>query len=82
MPADNRLEIFLFIEVLGGKNFEHNNVYLQYFLDLPEPWRCKNPEELQGCTPSSVGNNNILYFGLPIDVRLEYNMENLKESCM
>lgn len=84
LPQKNILQVHLFVEILCAKNFEYDNIYVQYFIDLPNPWKCKTPQNLKGYTHASVtkGTESLAHFGFPFDICLEYNLQNLREKAI
>ncbi|KAF5285141.1 hypothetical protein FQA39_LY16830 [Lamprigera yunnana] len=69
--SKDKLCIYLFGEILTAKDFEYHNVYVQYLIDLPNNWTCKDPASLTGCTQSSRSSGRDLFFGFPFEVELE-----------
>lgn len=68
----------LFIELLTARKFEYNDIYVQYFIDLPKNWFCKDPFTLKGTTQTSHSSSadNLSYFGFPFEICLEYNIQD------
>lgn len=70
----------MFFEITAGRKFENNNIFVQYLLDLPENWKCANPDNLTGITQTghvSTGEDGLVHFGHNFEVVLEYNLEKL-----
>ncbi|KAK5638627.1 hypothetical protein RI129_012922 [Pyrocoelia pectoralis] len=82
IPPKNKLSVYLFLEILSARNFECNTVYVQYFIDLPPHWNCKNSATLKGCTQTSswLNNERVAYFGLPLEICLEYDFQEIREG--
>lgn len=77
MPDNKRVRINLFLEILEAKNFEYENFYVQYYIDLNEKWICFDVGSLRGCTQASIskGRENVAYFGFPFEICFECNIE-------
>ncbi|XP_030747630.1 Meckel syndrome type 1 protein [Sitophilus oryzae] len=75
LPPKNKLFVFVFLEIVSGKKFEYPNVYVQYFIDLPDRWFCPNPELLRGRTQicKAINQDGLLHFGHCVELTLEYN---------
>ncbi|KAJ8953635.1 hypothetical protein NQ314_007242, partial [Rhamnusium bicolor] len=69
-------------KILSARNFEYSDVYVQYFIDLPEDWTCANLESLKGVTQTCHGVNEegLVHFGHCFEITLEYDIENLQEG--
>lgn len=67
----------LFIEILTAKNFEYNNIYVNYYIDLQR--HCSSEvSSLYGTTHTahSFKTSKLSYFGFPFEVLLKYNNTN------
>ncbi|XP_031330878.1 Meckel syndrome type 1 protein-like isoform X1 [Photinus pyralis] len=83
LPGKNKLDVCLYLEILAARNFENDNVYVQYFIDLPAHWSCKNSDALKGCTQTSIRANSedgAAHFGLPFEICLEYDVQRMDEE--
>ncbi|XP_063926830.1 tectonic-like complex member MKS1 [Zophobas morio] len=82
LPPKNKLQIYLFFEILWAKEFEYDTVYVQYFIDLPPEWTCVDKKQLQGITQTchTKGEDNVAHFGHVFDVTLDYNIEGLAKK--
>ncbi|KAG5892505.1 hypothetical protein JTB14_034504 [Gonioctena quinquepunctata] len=84
LPPKNKLYVFLFFDILSGRNFEHNDLYLHYRIDLPKHWSCENPDSLAGVTQTCHGINEegLVNFCHNFDVVLEYDIQSLEERSI
>ncbi|CAH1113992.1 unnamed protein product [Psylliodes chrysocephalus] len=82
LPPKNKLFVYLFFDILSAKGFEYDNLFMQYFIDLPAHWTCENPETLSGVTSMchSKGEDGIVYYGHNFDVVLEYDIQSLQDT--
>ncbi|KAL3271048.1 hypothetical protein HHI36_021548 [Cryptolaemus montrouzieri] len=78
LPAKNKLEVHIFFEIVSGSHFEYDDIYVRYFIDLPDKWTCKTPFLLNGMTQTCHGKNedNVVYFGHIFDLILEYDIQD------
>ncbi|XP_056633094.1 tectonic-like complex member MKS1 [Diorhabda sublineata] len=81
VPPKNKLFVYLFIDILSAQGFEYNNLYLQYFVDLPEYWTCDDLVNLEGVTQTGHWTNGegLVHFGHNFDLVLEYDIQSLSE---
>ncbi|XP_044763320.1 Meckel syndrome type 1 protein [Coccinella septempunctata] len=81
LPSVNKLEVHIFFEIVSGRDFEYDNIYVKYFLELPERWSCKNPELLEGLTQTcrSKREADDLIFGHVFDLVLEYDIQDFAD---
>ncbi|CAG9854348.1 unnamed protein product [Phyllotreta striolata] len=84
LPPKNRLYVYLFFDILASKGFEYKDLFLQYFIDLPEHWYCDNPANLAGVTSICHRKNeeNIAFYGHNFDVTLEYDIQSLETTSV
>lgn len=82
LPPKNKLYIFLFFEILSAKCFEYSDVYVQYFIDLPENWICHDENTLSGLTQTCCGKHEdgLIHFGHCFNVLLEYDIREFQHK--
>lgn len=71
----------LFFEIATGRHFEYNNIYVEYYIDLPNGWTSRDGP-LTGSTHScSKGDRNgVLYYGHSFDVTLECDIQGFAKG--
>ncbi|CAF2742224.1 unnamed protein product [Rotaria sp. Silwood2] len=77
MPLPAVLRLNVFGEIVSGKNFEYDDLYVYYCLDLPENWRAEASMIFSGYTPTasateSSKNDDIVYYSHPFEFELWY----------
>ncbi|XP_023025425.2 Meckel syndrome, type 1 isoform X2 [Leptinotarsa decemlineata] len=84
VPPKNKLYVFLFFEISTARNFENDDLYLHYRIELPKYWSCGNPQTLRGTTQTCHGikEDGLVHFGHNFDVLLEYDIESLQEKSV
>lgn len=77
MPSRNILRFYIFCEILSAKNFEYDNIYIQYHVDLAENWSCSDGNNLHGTTQTckTRGDENLAYFGVNFELCLDYKIQ-------
>lgn len=93
-----KMNVHLFVEILNGKKFDDdpNDLYVQYYLDLPDMWTNVDNDNLQGSTQSchkkmqnfNVNNDDdgstnegcTVFFGFPFEFNLQCNLQDLDEN--
>ncbi|XP_022902728.1 tectonic-like complex member MKS1 [Onthophagus taurus] len=80
-PPSEKLNYYLFLEIKSGENFEYNNVYVQYFVDLPLNWSCFDQNQLKGTTQACTRRNvdGKFYFGAIFEVILSVDLNLTKK---
>ncbi|KAK9874303.1 hypothetical protein WA026_002654 [Henosepilachna vigintioctopunctata] len=78
LPSKNTLEVHIFFEIVSGQHFEYDDIYVKYFIDLPEKWTCKNSGLLNGITQTcrGKGHSNLVTFGHVFDLILNYDIQD------
>ncbi|CAH1155526.1 unnamed protein product [Phaedon cochleariae] len=84
LPPKNKLNVYIFFEILSGRGFEYSDVYVQYRVDLPSHWSCEDPNTLHGVTQTCIGYNQdgLSHFGHDFEIILEYDIQNLQEKSI
>ncbi|ESO97860.1 hypothetical protein LOTGIDRAFT_228399 [Lottia gigantea] len=84
MPPPDVLRLLVFGELEMAKDFDSDNIYIQFFIDLPKDWYAESPQQLswvtQTCQLKTKGQNNIAHFGFPFQVELFYKREIITEE--
>jgi len=53
-PAMNELIYFVFGELVGARNFEYDDLYVEFFVDLPERWIIMNTFLIAPCSTALI----------------------------
>ncbi|KAK6183795.1 hypothetical protein SNE40_002424 [Patella caerulea] len=84
LPPPDVLRLVVYGEVEMAKNFEFDDIYLQFFVDLPKDWYAERHQQLswvtQTCRTKSVKQESVAHFGFPFQVELFYKREFVKEE--
>ncbi|CAF1251705.1 unnamed protein product [Rotaria sordida] len=77
MPLPGALRLNIFGEIVSGKNFEYDDLYVYYCLDLPENWRAEASMIFSGYTHTASAtesnkHDDIVYFSHPFEFELWY----------
>jgi len=69
----NELYVYSFVEIECARNFEYDNLYVQYVLELPDGWICFNDHRLSGITHScSMNKDSVAHFSFPLEFDLSF----------
>ncbi|XP_044739901.1 Meckel syndrome type 1 protein [Chrysoperla carnea] len=92
IPPNNEIHFHIFIEILTANYFEADNLFIQYYIDLPENWRIHDDDKLKlsGVTQSAKTRtirtdkydiyDSVAMFGYPFQLTFIYNYKNFDQS--
>lgn len=66
--------VHLFFEIAKASNFENDNIYIRYLIDLPEDFLCEDTTTLTGTTQTSRTSPN--HFGFCFEVVLQVEKDD------
>lgn len=67
--------IHLFFEIVTAHNFENNNIYIHYYIDLPTNYTCIETSTLTGTTPTSKTTPYHFNFCFDVILQREINVD-------
>ncbi|KAM9321348.1 tectonic-like complex member MKS1 [Gastrophryne carolinensis] len=74
MPPAGTLRVFINGEIVSAQEFECNNLYIHFFMELPKHWSCPVFQNLSGVTQSckskTLGRDDVAYFCYPFSFEL------------
>eukprot|EP00794_Sanderia_malayensis_P014192 gene14192-15672_t len=69
-PRPGELIYYVFGEIVCAKNFEYNDLFVEFFIDLPENWKSFG-KPLQGTTQKCSRNwGDVVNFSFPFELQL------------
>ncbi|CAF1275400.1 unnamed protein product [Rotaria magnacalcarata] len=76
-PLPGALRLNLYGEIVSGKNFEYDELYVYYCLDLPESWRAEASMVFSGYTHTATAtessrHDDVVYYSHPFEFELWY----------
>ncbi|XP_070571462.1 tectonic-like complex member MKS1 [Ptychodera flava] len=78
------LRLLVFGEIVSARNYEYDNLYIHYFVELPRNWSPAANQQLSGvsqiCQTKVEGRENVAYFCFPFDFDLIYRNEDVTEE--
>ncbi|XP_026226095.1 Meckel syndrome type 1 protein isoform X2 [Anabas testudineus] len=82
MPPGGILRYLMNGEIISAKGFEYDNLYIHFFMELPNNWSSLPFQSLSGvtqtCRTKTSGKENVAYFSFPFSFETFYMSE--KES--
>ncbi|XP_041865309.1 Meckel syndrome type 1 protein isoform X2 [Melanotaenia boesemani] len=82
MPPIGLLRYLMNGEIVSAKGFEYDNLYIHFYLELPNNWSSLPFQSLSGvtqtCRSKSLGKENVAFFSHPFNFEAFYMSE--KES--
>ncbi|ELU09204.1 hypothetical protein CAPTEDRAFT_157534 [Capitella teleta] len=83
VPGDMLRQV-VYGEIESAKDFEYGDLYISFFLDLPDGWLPNGQRQLQGvtqtCSTKVIGRDNVAYFSFPFEFDLYYKQNVLDEK--
>ncbi|XP_057239541.1 tectonic-like complex member MKS1 isoform X2 [Malurus melanocephalus] len=80
MPLPGTLRLLVNGEIVSAQGYEYDNLYVHFFLELPNRWSSSPFQQLSGvtqtCATKKVGWENVAYFCYPFTVEMFYTLEN------
>jgi Meckel syndrome type 1 protein len=76
MPPPDVFRVNFLGEIESAVNFEYDDLYIQWFVDLPTGWVSNGPQQLSGvthtCRTRTEGRAEVAYFSYPFSFDLLY----------
>ncbi|KAK3589148.1 hypothetical protein CHS0354_017116 [Potamilus streckersoni] len=84
MPSPGVLKLLVYGEIESAKNFEFDDLYLHFFVDLPKYWSAEGHQQLSWVTQTCVSKveerDDVMHFSFPFDFELFYRKENEEDE--
>ncbi|MEQ2193237.1 Pleiotropic negative transcriptional regulator [Xenoophorus captivus] len=84
MPPAGILRYLLHGEIVSAKGYEYDNLYINFFMELPNNWSSLPFQPLSGvtqtCRTKSLGKENVAFFGYPFSFEAFYMSEKESEG--
>ncbi|KAH3894237.1 hypothetical protein DPMN_018394 [Dreissena polymorpha] len=81
MPRPDVLRMLVYGEIESARNFEYDDLYLHFFVDLPKYWTVERSQPMswitQTCSTKVVGRDDVAYFSFPFNFEVFYHNDNL-----
>ncbi|XP_055370397.1 Meckel syndrome type 1 protein isoform X3 [Betta splendens] len=82
MPPGGILRFLMNGEIVSAKGFEYDNLYIHFFMELPNNWSSLPSQSLSGvtqtCRTKTLGKENVAFFSYPFTFETFYMSD--KES--
>ncbi|XP_075052756.1 tectonic-like complex member MKS1 [Mixophyes fleayi] len=79
MPPAGTLQVFINGEIVSAQEYDHDNLYVHFFMELPKYWSSPDFQDLSGVTQScrskTLGRENVAYFSYPFSFELSLSEE-------
>ncbi|KAK5611161.1 hypothetical protein CRENBAI_020942 [Crenichthys baileyi] len=86
MPPVGILRYLLHGEIVSAKGYEYDNLYINFFMELPNNWSSLPFQPLSGvtqtCRTKSLGKENVAFFGYPFSFEAFYMSEKESEELI
>lgn len=86
MPPVGILRYLLHGEIVSAEGFEYDNLYINFFMELPNNWSSLPFQPLSGvtqtCRTKSLGKENVAFFSYPFSFETFYMSEKESEELI
>ncbi|XP_028277357.1 tectonic-like complex member MKS1 isoform X2 [Parambassis ranga] len=86
MPPVGILRYVMNGEIVAAKGFEYDNLYIHFFMELPNNWSSLPFQSLSGvtqtCRTKTLGKENIAFFSYPFNFEAFYMSEKESEESI
>ncbi|KAM8897887.1 tectonic-like complex member MKS1 isoform 1-T1 [Spinachia spinachia] len=86
MPPVGILRYMMNGEIVSAKGFEYNNLYIHFFMELPNNWSSLPFQTLSGvtqtCWAKTLGKENVAFFSYPFSFEAFYMSEKESEESI
>ncbi|KAL4223339.1 Pleiotropic negative transcriptional regulator [Mactra antiquata] len=84
LPPPDVLRLLVYGEIESAKDFEYDDLYLHFFVDLPKYWTVERHQQLswvtQTCATKIKGRDDVAYFSFPFHFEAFYKNDNIDED--
>ncbi|XP_070772940.1 tectonic-like complex member MKS1 isoform X2 [Enoplosus armatus] len=86
MPPVGILRYMMNGEIVSAKGFEYDNLYIHFFMELPNNWSSLPFQSLSGvtqtCRAKTLGKENVAFFSYPFSFEAFYMCEKESEESI
>ncbi|XP_046899099.1 Meckel syndrome type 1 protein isoform X1 [Hypomesus transpacificus] len=86
MPPPGILRLLVNGEIVSAQGFEYDDLYIHYFIELPNNWSSLPQQSLSGvtqtCRTRTVGKDDVAYFSFPFSFEAFYRKEDESEESL
>ncbi|XP_067864160.1 Meckel syndrome type 1 protein isoform X2 [Heptranchias perlo] len=85
-PPLGVLQLFVNGEVVSAQGYEYDNLYIHFFLELPDYWSSPSKQQLSGvtqtCSTKVLDRENVAYFSYPFNFEMTLRSEDQPEGSL
>ncbi|XP_078404595.1 tectonic-like complex member MKS1 isoform X2 [Cetorhinus maximus] len=85
-PPLGALKLFVNGEIVSAQGYEYDNLYVQFFVELPDNWFCSSKQQLFGvtqtCSTKVEDRENVAYFSYPFNFEMALRSEDQPEGFL
>ncbi|XP_051491292.1 tectonic-like complex member MKS1 isoform X2 [Apus apus] len=86
MTLPGSLRLFVNGEIVSAQGYEYDNLYVHFFLELPNQWSSPAFQQLSGvtqtCATKTVGWENVAYFCYPFTLEMFFTQGDESEDSL
>ncbi|XP_048772095.2 tectonic-like complex member MKS1 [Ostrea edulis] len=84
LPPPEVLRLLVCGEIEKAKNFEYDDLYIHFFVDIPKNWKVDRHQQLswvtQTCATKVEGRDNVAHFSFPFEFDMFYKDESYSDE--
>ncbi|TRY54335.1 hypothetical protein DNTS_021311 [Danionella cerebrum] len=86
MPPSGILRLIVNGEIVSAQGYEYDNLYIHFFLDLPNNWSSVPSQSLSGvtqtCRTASIGKEDVAFFCYPFSFESFFHKEDESDESL
>ncbi|KAK1787530.1 hypothetical protein P4O66_016032, partial [Electrophorus voltai] len=86
MPPAGILRLIVNGEIVSAQGYEYDNLYVHFFLELPNSWSTASFQSLSGvtqtCRTRTFGKDNVAFFSYPFSFESFFRKEDESEASL
>ncbi|XP_065550563.1 tectonic-like complex member MKS1 isoform X3 [Lathamus discolor] len=86
MTLPGTLRLFVNGEIVSAQGYEYDNLYVHFFVELPNQWSSPASQQLSGvtqtCATKAVGWENVAYFSYPFTLEMFFTQGAESEESL
>ncbi|XP_018591717.1 tectonic-like complex member MKS1 isoform X2 [Scleropages formosus] len=86
MPPPGILRLLVNGEVVSAKGYEYDDLYVHFFVELPDDWSASPPQSLSGvtqtCRTRTLGKDSVAFFCHPFSFEAFFRKEDETEESL
>ncbi|XP_053131266.1 tectonic-like complex member MKS1 [Hemicordylus capensis] len=86
MTLPDTLRLFVNSEIVSAQGYKYDNLYIHFFLELPNRWSSPPSQSLSGvtqtCATKMLGRDKVAFFSFPFTLKMFFTQEDELEGSL